>query len=115
MNKIFIASRYHKVVPLDGQQIPYHANSENYEENSVVQQSLGIRWQEKVSLHYLVTPLDEPCFTLSECDVLINHRSKSLSPSEVNSITDFICLEHAHEKYTVRVSRWKYVKIFSMR
>lgn len=109
LNKICIASRHFKVTKLAGQvdsagQRPLSASIEG-------QSSFKIGWQERVTLHYLVVPIqsntDQVSFSnltfLSEMSVPEMHASNG-----DKKVVEFMCREKAHESFIVRSVCWFY-------
>lgn len=110
LNKICIASRHFEIRQLLGQ-----VDASDLSQfllasvgNSDDVLSLKIGWQERVTLHYLVVPIEVNSTSVSfstisfskgdemalESQPLIDHRYGS-------QVTDFMCLERAHEVFTV--------------
>jgi len=97
LDKISIASRYYEVRQLGGQMdsnaLRTHAGSGS------VSSSLCLGWQERVTIHYLVVPLESqnPAFTLSTLS--FSGSSQKFSGGHGGSLTDFMCRERAHEMF----------------
>ena len=82
VNSISIASKKHKLQVLPGQ---------------LLGQEFSLGWQEQMTMHFSILPeIDNG--GLSECQLA----SSSQPWPEGSRPTDFICLEHAHEKFMVR-------------
>lgn len=97
LDKICFASRYYSVKPFVGKYLSCLKNSPVYS-------PLEVGWQEQITLHYLVTPMTEnkDLYTLSKYHVMNNSSFSTESSSKDDSfLTDFLCLEHAHEQFTV--------------
>ena len=104
LNKICIASRHFKVKQLVGQvdsarRRPLSAALEG-------QSSFQIGWQERVTLHYLVVPIQSNAdrvsfsnlsFSSDETSVPQMHASK-----DDKKVAEFMCREKAHESFIVR-------------
>lgn len=113
LNKIFIASRHFKVRQLSGQ---VDVNDEFESPTPCIDSdpathSLKIGWQERVTLHYLVIPLEnleKPTFTLSTLSFSTGNNDHSISSGDVKHyneghITDFMCRERAFDAFSVSV------------
>jgi hypothetical protein len=110
LNKMCIASRHFEIrqVPgqVDARDLSQHLLASVGNSDSGL--SLKIGWQERVTLHYLVVPVEINRTSVSfsnlsfsrgdemtlESQPLIDHRYGA-------QVTDFICLERAHEVFTV--------------
>lgn len=91
VDKISIASKNYEIKPLV--RIDRSTKSDHKRLNGYL-----ISWQEQAVMHYIISPIasnSSQC-TISHCFLaesnVNNHRS--------NSVTDFICLEHAHNHFT---------------
>lgn len=100
VNNISVASKLYKVKPL----VPRDLNNDIQGEKSKIGHSIG--WREQVTMHYLVSPVNSftsKC-TLSECSLGVG----STKPKDESRVTDFICLEYAHDKFKVSEPMLKY-------
>ena len=108
LDKVCIASRYYRVKQL----VRQLGESEDLGSETDLEVHLGseatleIGWQEQVTLHYLITPLepDEVAYTLSECRIAKNSLIYSPLTNTNSLVTDFVCLEHSHEHFLVSFS-----------
>lgn len=96
LDKVCVASKRYSIKPMAGQTVEKDNKSSrctNY--TGISECGLHIGWQEQVTLHYLISPLDvdEAKCTYSQC--LINGQVDSKRTTD-SLVTDFICLEHAH-------------------
>lgn len=97
LNEISVASRDYVIKPLIGE------GNDPYEEQKEVCISNKLRWQEQVTVHYLISPLEN---SIQE-DCAVSHCSVKKNLEDINSrasnetVTDFICLENAHDNFTV--------------
>jgi len=106
LDKICIASRYYRVQQLPdqlGESDLYPSNAQQQQLYGMPASLLQIGWQERVTMHYLIIPFEdeeEAKYTLSQCH-LVGENSNSSGTSLFNEseITDFVCLEHAHERF----------------
>ena len=92
LDKLSLASRHYKLEALPGQFL-------TSEENGNV---LQIGWQERVTIHYKVVPLDQEskiCL-LNECPFTENAQC-SIKECVRSEATDFLCLERARETFEV--------------
>ena len=99
LNKVCVASKCYSIKPMAGQTA------------EVDNKSIG--WQEQVTLHYLISPLDvtESKSMYSQC--LINGQ-ESLKKKTDSLVTDFICLEHAHDNFVVSYALLSVLEPFSL-
>ena len=82
VNSISIASKKHRLKLLPGQSLG---------------QDFSLGWQEQMTMHFYIVPkIDNSA--LSECQLA----NRSQPWSKGSRPSDFICLEHAHEKFMVR-------------
>ena len=89
VDQLTLASRSYKLQPLPGQIVA-----------SDGQVRLG--WQERVTLHYRVLPLDEPSSTclLSQSILSTGSTNRTLSlQASSSSLLHFLCLERAHAQF----------------
>jgi len=92
LDKLSVASRHYKLEALPGQFI-------TSEENGNV---LQIGWQERVTIHYKVIPLEKEskvCL-LSECSFTEMAKSTTIE-CIYSKATDYLCLERARESFEV--------------
>lgn len=90
LDKLSVASRHYRIEALPGQFI-------TSEENGNV---LQIGWQERVTIHYKVVPLEhesKACL-LNECPFTESAQS-SINECVLSKATDFLCLARANEKF----------------
>jgi hypothetical protein len=92
LDKLSVASRHYKLESLPGQFI-------TSEENGNV---LQIGWQERVTIHYKVVPLNDESKTclLSECSFTEMAQS-STADCVLSEATDYLCLERARDSFEV--------------
>lgn len=103
MTGFYVASRYYEINRLIDT-LTYTKDVEGTAHEQSIE-PIKIDWQEQVTLHFLISPIhrDEKSY-LSKC----------LLPSEWSdnytdvSVTDFICIEHAFEQFTVRLYTFNY-------
>lgn len=88
VDKIVAVSKNYAITPLN-----HHNHS--------FSQDQTISWQEQSVMHFIVRPLDDMLSTgfLSCCPLEQVNDETPLS----SSITDYICLEHAHDQFTSRL------------
>ena len=117
LNKICIASRHFEIRQLQGQvdsddlsQSLISTADGSSNNNHPVSPSLKIAWQERVTLHYLVVPIERVNDTLVTFSTLLFSSgnkmvSESLLPQMSRrygaQVTDFMCRERAHEVFSV--------------
>jgi hypothetical protein len=113
LNKVCIASRHFEIRKVPGQVdahdlAQYFLASVGSSDSSL---SLKIGWQERVTLHYRVVPIEADCSSVSfstfsfSRDVEMALESQPLTDHRYGAqVTDFMCLERAHEVFTV--SQW---------
>jgi len=99
VNSISVASKLYKVKPL----VPQNLSGSIEGTRSKIGHSIG--WREQVTMHYLISPVNSTPFkcNLSECSLgteTVNHKNES-------RVTDFICLEYAHDKFKFAVDEHK--------
>jgi len=102
LDRVCIASKHYCIKPMITQIRAKVESSEEVNKQDVLVDGLGIGWQEQVTLHFLISPSDmnESLCTFSECVVKGRKVAQlSLKSKKYSSITDFICLEHAHEHF----------------
>jgi len=60
----------------------------------------AIGWAEQITMHYLIKPIDQgnAVCSISNCSV---GNTMTYEPERGSNITDFICLEHAYDKFKV--------------
>lgn len=108
-----VASSSYRIQKLAGQlgeSDPLSSEAHQQELHGGPVSALEIGWQERVTMHYLIIPLENGTtgsdYTLSECqfmgDMKVLPNASSVDKSNGTCITDFVCLEHAHETFTVR-------------
>jgi len=97
VDKISIASKNYVIKPL--------VKRSQYEKTDSSLQGHSISWQEQAAMHYVISPIrPNSCkCSVSECTLG--------SSNEVNcatsSVTDFICLENAHDQFKASLNRRK--------
>lgn len=110
LNKICIASRYFEIKQLLGQIDSDDLSSSQLTStrNSCSQvPSLKIGWQEKVTLHYLVVPIDMPSTSVTFSSLSFTTDNSAISESSppqlgnCAQVTDFMCRERAHDVFSV--------------
>eukprot|EP00804_Cyclotella_cryptica_P024493 CCRYP_017559-RA/>CCRYP_017559-RA protein AED:0.26 eAED:0.26 QI:1717/1/1/1/1/1/5/475/1401 len=99
LGNVCIASRNFKVQQMEGQVHP---------ESRSKSPSLQIGWQERMTLHYLVVPIqtNNTFSTLSTISSIKNDsidRENPLKSNDSTHITDFMCRERAHEVFTEKL------------
>lgn len=92
LNEIRIASRHFEVKRLLGQ-----VDSEDLTHS----RPLGIEWQDRVTLHYLVVPTEEGDNKRVTFSKLSFSSQLEPMPNERFPLTDFMCRERAHDEFTV--------------
>ena len=93
VNKISVASKLYEVKPLITQ------DKINSTKDSKVATGHSIGWREQVTMHYLISPItpsNSNC-VVSECTL----GEPSFEQKDESKITDFSCLEYAHDKFKV--------------
>ena len=108
LNKICIASRHFEIKQLLGQ-IDSQDMSPPQTGNNEVSPSLKIGWQERVTLHYLVVPIEtsSASVTFSTLSFAMDENVKPESPPQLSDgahVTDFMCRERAHDVFSVSPS-----------
>lgn len=114
LDKVCVASKRYSIKPMAGQTGKNDKKSSRHTAPSGISDcGLQIGRQEQVTLHYLISPLDvnEAKCTYSHC--LINGEGASERTSD-SLVTDFICLEHAHDRFQVRYTTPYSIKCFSL-
>lgn len=94
LHNLCIASRYYRAIPIPGQirdtvDLPILPSS-----------AVQIGWQERITMHYRVIPLDNAEYTSSNCPFEEEHNNNN---NNNKMDMDFLCLENAHEKFKVCV------------
>jgi len=90
--KVMLASRAYKLEQLPGQ----------VNDNDDGRPEVKLGWQERVTLHYRVVPLEEESSTclLSQSNLTSSSSSKtSQTPAASSSVLNFLCLERAHRHF----------------
>ena len=107
LNMICIASRYFEVKQLQQQVNTCDLSQVPGNIDSVL--SLKIGWQERVSLHYLVVPIEVNNTSVSFSTLSFSSGDKMVLQSQRHGAqeTDFMCLERAHELFMVSQSLQK--------
>lgn len=108
LNKICIASRHFEIKQLLGQ-IDSQDMSPPQTGNNEVSPSLKIGWQERVTLHYLVVPIETSSASVifSTLSFAMDKNVKPESPLQLSDgahVTDFMCRERAHDTFSVSPS-----------
>jgi hypothetical protein len=110
LNKICIANRNFEIRKLPGQVdisdlSQYLLATVGSNDSSL---SLKIGWQERVTLHYRVIPIEVDTtsvsfstFTFSRDDEMALESQPLIDHRYGAQVTDFMCLERAHEVFTV--------------
>lgn len=118
LNKICIASRHFEIKQLLGQ-IDSQDMSPPQTGNNEVSPSLKIGWQERVTLHYLVVPIETSSTSVTFSTLsfaMDNKKVKPESPPQLSDgahVTDFMCRERAHDMFSVSPSLLQCCDIFS--
>lgn len=111
LDKICIASRHFEIRQLKGQVdsndlskslIEFHSDCDHGS-------SLQIGWQERITVHYLVVPIDVDNVPVSFSTISFSSGNEMISkslPQLLDSrtggkVTDFMCRERAYEVFTV--------------
>jgi hypothetical protein len=105
LSNVCIASRNFQVKQLEGQVYPDHTSNAS---------TLQIGWQERLTLHYLVVPIEMnadssirnlPCSSDNgiACENILLSKNRT-------HVVDFMCRERAHEVFTVSCH---FTKIYS--
>ena len=102
LNKICVASRYFEIRQLLGQVDSYDL-SQSLIASPGNDKSLKIGWQDRVTLHYLVVPIERAnsTITFSALSFSRGDNVPTLSQRHGAEVTDFMCRERAHEVFTV--------------
>ncbi len=95
VNKISVASKLYEIEKLMGNDIEDIIDAKKSE----LGQSIGLR--EQVTMHYLIKPITatDRKSLVSECHLGNSEVLESAKNSA--KVTDFICLEYAHDKFKV--------------
>ena len=93
VNNIAVASKLYTVKPLINQDPKITL------ENNKPNTGHSIGWREQVTMHYLISPAKSvgPKCIISECSL----GGKTIEQKDDSQVTDFICLEYAHDKFKV--------------
>jgi hypothetical protein len=93
LDRLSLASRHYRLEALPGQ----------FSTSEQVGNVLQIGWQERITVHYRVIPLEEESKTclLSECAFAENAEC-SIKECVASEATDYLCLERACETFEVR-------------
>ena len=112
LNRICIASRHFEVKQLKGQIETCDLSHVPGNIDSIP--SLKIGWQERVSLHYLVVPIEVNNTSISFSTLSFSSGDKTVLQSQSNGaqVTDFMCLERAHEIFMVSLSLQDHKEIY---
>jgi len=104
LNRICIASRHFEVKQLQGQVETCDLSQVPGNFDSIL--SLKVGWQERVSLHYLVVPIEVNSTSVSFSTLSFSSGDKTVLQSQRDGaqVTDFMCLERAHELFMVSQS-----------
>jgi len=96
LDKLCILSRHYRMELLEGQLGAFQAEATPFR--------LG--WQERVTLHYRVIPLDEASAAcmLSECQFA--EGQVEVMESLAGPTTNYLCMEHAQHEFQVRLQPW---------
>ena len=107
LNKICIASRHFEIKQLLGQ-IDSQDVSQAQTGNNEVSSSLKIGWQERVTLHYLVVPIESSSASVIFSTLSFAMDNKNVKPkpqlSDSAHVADFMCRERAHDVFSVSLS-----------
>lgn len=95
LNKICIASRHFEIRQMQGQELTPSARSDS--------PSLKIGWQERVTLHYLVVPIERTSNALITLSTLSFSSGDRTSHRSDGQVADFMCRERAHEMFIVSI------------
>lgn len=97
VNKITVASKVYEVKPFMIQ------DAVNMIDESTSKIGHGIGCREQVSMHYLIRPIVPNKFksAISSCSL---GDSRALEIENGSKVTDFMCLEYAHDKFKVNNS-----------
>ena len=93
LHYLSIASRYYKAIPIEGQ------ISEDSISTSTPSSSFKIHWQERLTMHYRIIPLDDAKFTKSDCPF---HTDNDTTNRNTELEMNFLCIENAYTKFKVR-------------
>ena len=105
LNKICIASRHFEIRELLGQVDSQDLSQPLLEISEA--SSLKIGWQERVTLHYLVVPIETENTAVAFSTLSFssgNNVVSSESATQTNGVTDFMCRERAHEVFIVSLA-----------
>lgn len=108
LNKICIASRHFEIKQLLGQ-IDSQDISQGKMGNNEVSPYLKIGWQERVTLHYLVVPIETSTSSVifSTLSFAMDKNVEPESQPQLSNgahVTDFMCRERAHDVFSVSPS-----------
>ena len=106
LSKICVASRHFEIKQLLGQ-IDSQDMSPPQTGNNEVSPSLKIGWQERVTLHYLVVPIETSSASVifSTLSFAMDKNAEQVSQhSDGAHVTDFMCRERAHDAFSVSPS-----------
>jgi hypothetical protein len=92
LDQLSLVSRYYRLEALPGQ----------FMTNESFGNVLQIGWQERITIHYRVLPLEteSSCSLLTECPFSENGSSTTRECAS-SEIADYLCLEHAFESFEV--------------
>jgi hypothetical protein len=95
LDKLCIVSRHYRMELLEGQ----------LGVTSLEASPFPLGWQERVTLHYRVIPLDEPNapLALSECQIT-NGGQVEVKNCVATGTTNYLCMERAQHEFQVRNS-----------
>ena len=92
LDKLSLASRHYRLEALPGQ----------FSSTEQLANVIQIGWQERMTVHYRVIPLEEESRTCLLSEVTFSEKAESNTKECVASdSTDFLCLERACETFEV--------------
>ena len=95
LDKLSVLSRHYRMELLDGQLGSVQGEASPF--------PLG--WQERVTLHYLVTPLDASSRGCSICESPFAGGGKvEVNDREASTIATYLCMERAQDEFQVCVA-----------
>mmetsp|Transcript_30971 Transcript_30971/g.35790 ORF Transcript_30971/g.35790 Transcript_30971/m.35790 type:complete len:535 (+) Transcript_30971:917-2521(+) len=120
LTNVYIASRFYRVKQLENQIQSVDSNGNMFGDQSSSglgsmnkNRLLGLRlgWQERVTLHYVVIPLEEYAYTLTTCPIATGFSTTTMADRtssvirkgdtvdiSMSDVTDFACLERSNRK-----------------
>ena len=104
LNKICVASRHFEIRQLLGQVDSDNLLQSIGSSGSDLAESLKIGWQERVTLHYLVVPIEGADTNVTFSTLSFSKGNEPLTKSGCQhgaKVADFMCRERAHDVFIV--------------